>query len=175
LPVFARARILIHDYCLVPRPTATLEYTGPNPQRAYDSIRKLFGSLFNITEKEVQEREFRWEKVAGGESFHVRWETIKDLDSHTFQDITITLDGTASPSKEFGKEGSLKISFEGKIRTEYPQDTIWQRSLIYEMFRTFYHKTIYQGIRKKYVEECRETLLQFSDEIRSFFNILPKM
>lgn len=175
MPVFARARILIHDYCLIPRPGAILEYTGPNPQKAYEFIRKLFGSLFNITEKEIQEREFRWEKVAGGESFHVRFETIKDLDSHTFQDITITIDGATHPSKEFGKEGNLRIAFEGKVRTEYPQDTIWQRSLIYEMFRTFYHKVIYQGIRKKYIEECRALLLQFSDEMKSFFNMLPKM
>ncbi len=175
MPVFARSRILIHDYCLVPRPGATLEYTGPNPQLAYEQIRKLFGSLFNITEKEIQEREFKWEKVAGGESFHVRFETIKDLDTHTFQDITITIDGNAKPSQEFGKEGSVRISFEGKIRTEYPQDTVWQRSLPYEMIRTFYHKMIYQGIRKKYVEECRALLLQFSDEMRTFFNIIPKM
>ena len=115
MPVFARARILIHDYCLIPRPGAILEYTGPNPQKAYEFIRKLFGSLFNITEKETQEREFRWEKVAGGESFHVRWETIKDLDSHTFQDITITIDGTAHPSKEFGKEAWTGVVFDSDI------------------------------------------------------------
>ncbi len=175
MPVFTRTRILIHDYCLVPRPGATLEYSGPNPQRSYEQIRKLFLSLFNVTEKEIQEREFRWEKVAGGDSFHVRWEIIRDLDSHTFQDLTVTIDGVAHPSKEFGKEGSLKVSFEGKIRTEYPQDTVWQRSLIYEMFRTFYHKAIYQSIRKKYQEECRALLLQFSDELKTFFNVLPKM
>ncbi len=175
MPVFQRTRILIHDYCLIPRPTATLEYSGPNPQKAYEYIRKLFGSLFLLTEKEIQEREFRWDKIPGGESFHVVWETIRDLDTHTFQDIKMTMDGTVTPSKEFGKEGTLKIAFEGKIRTEYPQDTIWQRSLIYEMFRTFYHKTIYQGIRKKYIEDCRALLLQFSDEMKSFFNLLPKV
>ncbi|MBI2084503.1 MAG: hypothetical protein HYT70_02730 [Candidatus Aenigmarchaeota archaeon] len=174
MPVFARARILIHDYCLIPRPVATLEYTGPNPQRTYEYIRKIFTTLFGITEKEIQEREFRWDRVAGGESFHVRFETIKDLDTFTFQDITVIIDGTAHPSKEFGKEGSVKISFEGKIRTEYPQDTVWQRSLLYEMFRTMYHKLIYQGIRKKYVEECRGLLLQFGDELKQFFNLLPQ-
>lgn len=152
-----------------------LEYSGPNPQYVYEYIRKLFSSLFGITEREIQEREFRWDKIPGGESFHVRFETIKDLDTHTFQDITIEIDGTIHPSKEFGKEGNVRIRFEGKIRTEYPQDTVWQRSLLYEMFRTFYHKVIYQSIRKRYVEECRELLLHFSDEIKSFFNLLPKM
>lgn len=175
MPVFARTRILIHDYCLIPRPTATIEYTGPNPQRIYELMRKLFYDLFGITEKEIQEREFKWDKVAGGEVFHVRWETIKDLDTHSFRDIVVIIDGTAKPSKEFGKEGSVRVTFEGKIRTEYPQDTIWQRSLIYEMFRTFYHKLIYQSVRKKYIDECRALLLQFSDEIKSFFNLLPKM
>ena len=174
MPVFQRSRILIHDYCLIPRPAATIEYTGPNPQQIYEFIRKQFYTLFNVTEKELQEREFRWDKTASGESFHVRWETIKDLDFYTFRDVTITIDGTIRPSKEFGKEGSVKITFEGKIRTEYPQDTLWQRSLIYEMFRTFYHKIVYESTRKKYIEDCRELLLAFSDELKSFFNLLPK-
>lgn len=174
LPVFQRTRIMIQDYCFIPRPVATLEYAGPNPQNAFEYIRKLFGSLININEKEVQEREFRWDRSAGKEDFHVRWEVIKDLDTFTFMNLVIVLDGTAKPSKEFGKEGNLRISMEGRIRTEYPQDTVWQRSLIYEMFRTFWHKVVYESTRKKYIEDCRAMMNQFADEMRSFFNVLQK-
>jgi hypothetical protein len=89
--------------------------------------------------------------------------------------MVITMDGRAKPNKEVGKEGTLKIRVEGRIRTEYPQDTVWQRSLIYEMFRTFYHKIIYEGTRKKYIETCRAELGRFNEELRAFFNLIPRM
>jgi hypothetical protein len=175
MPVFARTKLLIHDYCLFPVPYATFNYSGPNPQNAYEYIKKLFITIFNVDEREIQEREFKWDRVQGEEVFHVRWELIKDLDTFSFQHMVITMDGRAKPNKEVGKEGTLKIRVEGRIRTEYPQDTVWQRSLIYEMFRTFYHKIIYEGTRKKYIETCRAELGRFNEELRAFFNLIPRM
>ena len=175
MPVFARTKLLIHDYCLFPLPYATFSYAGPNPQNSYEYIKKLFVSIFNVDEREIQEREFRWDRLGTEEVFHVKWEVVKDLDQFTFQHLAIGLDGVAKPSKEFGKEGSLKIRIEGRIRTEYPQETVWQRSLLYEMFRVFYHKVVYESTRKRYIKECKATLGRFSEELRSFFNILPRM
>lgn len=175
MPVFARTKLLIHDYCLFPLPFATFSYSGPNPQNAYEYIKKLFLTIFNVDEREIQEREFRWDRSGADEVFHVRWEIIKDLDQFTFEHIVIGLDGVSKPSKEFGKEGTLKMRLEGRIRTEYPQETLWQRSLIYEMFRVFYHKVVYESSRKKYIEECRAELGRFSEELRAFFNLLPRM
>lgn len=175
MPIFARTKLLIHDYCLFPVPYATFNYAGPNPQKAYESMKKLFITIFNVDERDIQEREFKWDRIEEEDVFHVRWEIIKDLDTFTFQHMVFTLDGKAKPSKEFGKEGSIKIRMEGRIRTEYPQETIWQRSLIYEIFRTFYHKVIYTSTRKRYIKDCRVELGRFGEEMRSFFNLLPRM
>jgi len=175
MPIFARTKLLIHDYCLFPVPYATFNYAGPNPQNAYEYLKKVFITIFNVDEREIQEREFRWDRVGGEDVFHVRWEIIKDLDTFSFLHVVVALDGRAKPSKEVGKEGTARVRIEGRIRTEYPQETIWQRSLLYEMFRVFYHKVIYDTTRKRYIQECRAQLGRFSEELRGFFNLLPRM
>lgn len=175
MPIFARQKLMIHDYCLYPLHRATLDYSGPNPQNIYEYIKKLFLQIWNVSEKEIQEREFTWNRGAAKEDFHVRWEIVKDLDTFSYYWITVELDGFAKPSKEFGKEGSVRIVVEPRLRTEYPQETLWQRTLLYEMFRTIYHKLIYDSTRKKYLEECRAMAGKMNDEIRKFFNLLPKM
>jgi hypothetical protein len=97
------------------------------------------------------------------------------MDTFSFVQIIIDLSGESKPSKEFGKEGSATIRITGRMRTEYPQDTVWQRSLLYEMFRVFYHRVIYDERRMKYKEQCRTWILQMQEEIKSFLNILPSL
>jgi len=175
MPVFARTKLLIHDYCFYPVPYATFNYSGPNPQKAYEYMKKLFVSILNVDEREIQEREFKWDRIGEEENFHIQWEIVKDLDTFTFQYVTVSLDGKAVVNKQFGKEGNIRVRIEPRIRTEYPQETVWQRSLLYEMFRVFYHRVIYDSTRKRYLENCRVEMGRFNEELRSFLNLLPRM
>lgn len=175
MPVFARTKLVIQDDCLVPQaPFVTLEYKGPNPQNLYAKIKELLVTVWRVDPGDVQEREFSWDRSSGAEKFRVRFEAVKDLDTFSFFFIRISLSGEAKHSREFGKEGSAKIELDTCLRTEYPQDTIWQRSLFYEFFRTLWHKLIYQSTRLRYLQECRELSERFMEEIKSFLNILPK-
>jgi len=175
MPIFARTKLLIHDDCLTPQaPFTIMEYKGPNPQNLYNKIKELLVSIWRVDPSDIQEREFSWDRSSGVEKFKVRFEATKDLDTFSFFYITVSLSGEAKHSREFGKEGSAKIEFEPWLRTEYPQDTIWQRSLIYEMLRMLWHKLIYQSTRLRYLQECRELSERFAEEIKSFLNALPK-
>ncbi|MEM5829825.1 MAG: hypothetical protein QW040_03825 [Candidatus Aenigmatarchaeota archaeon] len=175
MPVFARTKLVIHDDCLTPQASfATIEYKGPNPQELYKKIRELLVTIWKVDPGDVQEREFSWDRSAAAEKFKVRFEVVKDLDTFSFFFIRINLSGEAKHSREFGREGSAKIELDVCLRTEYPQDTIWQRSLIYEMFRMLWHKAIYQSMRQRYLQECRELSERFAEEIKSFLNTLPK-
>ncbi|MEM7826144.1 MAG: hypothetical protein QW451_00750 [Candidatus Aenigmatarchaeota archaeon] len=175
MPVFARTRLVIHDDCLTPAaPFVTLDYQGPNPQNVYQKIKELLISVWKLEPGDVQEREFNWDRSSGVEKFRVRIEAIKDLDTFSYFYLVISLSGEAKHSREFGKEGKVKIEFEPRLRTEYPQDTIWQRSLLYELFRTLWHKLIYQSTRMRYLQECRELSQRFMEEVKSFLNLLPK-
>ncbi|MEM5766469.1 MAG: hypothetical protein QW423_02450 [Candidatus Aenigmatarchaeota archaeon] len=175
MPIFARTKLMIHDDCLSPRVGfITLEYRGPNPQDLYKKIKESLTSIWRVDPGDIQEREFSWDRSTGVEKFKVKFEATKDLDTFSFFFITVSLSGEAKHSREFGKEGSVKIEFEPMLRTEYPQDTLFQRSLIYEILRMFWHKFIYQSTRMRYIKECRELSEKFIEEIKSFLNILPK-
>lgn len=183
MPIFARTKLIIHEDCLAlpgttsPFPgkkTITLEYKGPNPQIAYYQAKKILASITKVPENQIIERDVSWDRSGEEENFSVTFDVIKDMDKFSFIQISVSIKGSAKPSKEFGKEGSLSITIDGILRTEYPQDTLWQRSLIYEIFRTFFHKFIYEGTRKKYRDECVSLMLQLHEELKEFLNVLPK-
>jgi len=181
MPIFARTKLIIHEDCLEisgsPLPGKkfmTLEYSGPNPQAAYYQAKKLLTQITKVPENEIIERDFTWRREGEEENFSVTFDVIKDMDRFSFIQISISMKGKIKPSKEFGKEGSLSINIEGVLRTEYPQDTLWQRSLIYEMFRTFYHKFIYEEARKKYKQECVDIMNQIYSSLKEFLNVLPR-
>ena len=73
-----------------------------------------------------------------------------------------------------GKEGEVSVEIVGVLRTEYPQDNIWERTIFYEIARTFWHKIFYQERREKYMDICREISTKFRNELKAFFNLIPK-
>jgi len=181
MPIFARTKLIIHEDCLeVPgtpfqgKKFLTLEYSGPNPQVAYYQAKKILSQVTRLPEGEIIERDFSWKKEGEEESFSTTFDAIKDLDRFSFLQITVSIRGKVKPSKEFGKEGSVSINIDGVLRTEYPQDTIWQRSLLYELFRAFYHRFIYENVRKKYKEECLNLINQIYLSLKEFLNVLPR-
>ena len=183
MPIFARTKLLIQDDCLESVPGSalpgigflTLKYTGPNPQKLYDKVKEILHGVLKFTPDELQERDFRWDRSTATEKFSVTFEFVRDMDRFSYILLTINLKGEAKPSKEFGKEGTATLRIDGKLRTEYPQDTLWQRSLFYEMGRVFYHKVIYEEKRKQYKVQCKEWLNRIYEELKEFLNILPSL
>lgn len=183
MPIFARTKLMIHEDCLSPAPGSflpgipyvDLTYHGPNPQKLYDKIKEIFFTVVKYDPGELQERDFFWDRSTPVEKFRTSFVLTKDMDTFSYVEIIVDLSGEARPSKEFGREGSAFIRLTGRMRTEYPQDTIWQRSLIYEMFRVFYHRVIYEEKRMRYKEQCRDWLQKMQEEIKAFLNILPTL
>jgi hypothetical protein len=177
MPVFARTKLLISDDCMKPPGGAvlSLKYSGPNPQNIYEKTKELATAIWALEPGAIQEKEFNWDRTGIGEKFGVKMEIVKDLDLFSFVLIRIDIEGEAKPSRDFGKEGSATTKIEAMIRTEYPQDTLWQRSIFYEFFRVLYHRLIYEDSRKKYLEGCKQNINRFLDELKSFLNLLPKI
>ncbi|NOZ81532.1 MAG: hypothetical protein GXO63_00025 [Candidatus Micrarchaeota archaeon] len=159
--VWARTKLVIQDDLLKPVNVIEINFTGPNPQKFYHEIPKLLISIFRLSESDIQERKISW--VQGDpEKFKVLWEAYKELDGLSYYFITVELSGEASKGT-----GRAKITVEGFLRTEYPQDTIWQRSLFYEVLRIIWHKTVYHGKRMEYLEEGKKLLARFIEELKN--------
>ena len=70
--------------------------------------------------------------------------------------------------------GSLSLNIKPLLRSEYPQDTVWQRSLFYEMMRTFWHRMFYHKKREEYAEECRHSTVMFQKKFNEYFRRLKE-
>jgi hypothetical protein len=175
MPVFARSKLVMEEYCLTLRPRLDFTYTGPNPQKAYQKLMDILITNIAVPRENIQEKDFRWDRGGEVENFSAALEVIKDYDAFSYMQMTISVKGTLKPSKEFGKEGNVSITIEGIVRTEYPQDTPWERSFIYEIFRRFYDVVLYKEQRKRFTDLCRDQMLTVQNELKSFFNLLPKI
>jgi hypothetical protein len=165
----------MEEYCLSYKPTLEFSYTGPNPQRAYPKLMDLIIHDLGVARENIQEKKFVWDRSKPEEKFSIFMEVWKDFDRFTYMRIDVSIEGKIKPSKEFGKDGTISITMKGYLRTEYPQDTVWERSFVYEIFRTLYHRVFYQDQRKRWRDDCRDWMLSMQNEMKKFFNLLPKM
>ncbi len=168
--VFARAKLVLEDNCFEEDPsTLTIRLIGPNVTKLYKYCYELMKSVFNVADSDIQETMYQWGKGKDKDKFSINWYLHKDLDPFSYIYIAFKLKGQGN-----GSTGSATISLKGHLRSEYPQDTIWQRSLFYEMLRTFWHRMFYHRKREEYAEECRHSMVLFQKKIAEIFSRLKE-
>ena len=168
--VFARTKLMMEDNCFEEEPgEVSMKFVGPNVTRVYKKAYELMRAIFNVPESNIQETDYNWGKTKDGEKFNVTWWLHKDMDIFTYLYIRFRLKGDQS-----GGSGKLTLGVRGLIRSEYPQDTVWQRSLFYEMLRTFWHRMFYRKKREEYADECRHGVVLYQKKIKEFFEELRK-
>ena len=167
--VWARTKLTIWDYIFEPAKEIKIFYTGPNPERLYRKLNELIRVVFNVPEAYVQEKQYDWEKTKDGERFSIAWEVNKVLDVFTFITVEIDLTGFSTQG-----EGRSSIRIRPRLITEYPQDTIWQQSIVYEMLRRAWHRSYYHNKRMQYLNYGKETLVNFEGSIKNYLEQLKK-
>ena len=159
--VVARTKLMIHDDLLRPSPSITIHFTGPDPDRFYKEIPNLMRAIFRAGEHSIQEKRFKWIK-GDPEKFDIKWELDKDLDKFSYYFVEVSLRGHNSRGN-----GSADIVVDGALRTEYPQDTMWQKSILYEMLRVAWHNIYYHSKRDHQLTEGRRLMALFVDKLKS--------
>lgn len=158
--VWARNKLVIHDDLLKPRNRFAVEFRGLKPDKFYHAVPKIFMSVFRTDEHHLQEKKISWTH-GETEKFKIVWEGTKELDALSYLLFNIELSGSQSKGK-----GEANVVIEGWLRTEYSQDTIWEKSIFYEMLRIFWHKNFYVSQRNKYMEGGRREMSAFVEEIK---------
>ena len=74
-------------------------------------------------------------------------------------------------SSGFSVRASENIEIDGVVRTEYPQDTFWQKSLLYEIMRMFWHSAFYSSKRDEYLKEGRRLMSLFCDQLKALSRV----
>jgi hypothetical protein len=124
-------------------------------------------SVFNVPDAYVQEKSYNWEKLKDTERFEVGWEVTKILDVYSYLVAEITLKGVSTEG-----EGRVSIKIKPRLITEYPQDTVWQQNIVYEMVRRFWHKTFYHKKRMEYLNAGKEIIVDFEKSLKEFSDSL---
>jgi hypothetical protein len=167
--VFARTKLLIQDNCFEEDPgSLELNYVGPQPQKLYSKAYDLIKVVFKVADSDIQEDQYSWGK-GKKEKFKVRWWVTKEVDRFTYFYIRVRLSGEGDE-----KTGNATLEIRPLLRTEYPQDTLWQKSLFYEMMRTFWHRVSYHRKRVEFGEECRHLTTMYAHKFQEFFRELKE-
>jgi hypothetical protein len=161
--VWARTKLLIWDYIFEPVKEIKISYTGKGTEKFYNKLNELIRTVFNVPEGYIQEKSYKWEKVKGSEHFAIEWEVNKILDKFSYIVVEIALKGYSTKG-----EGKVSIKLKPRLITEYPQDTPWQQSIIYEMFRRMWHVLFYHKQRMQYLDYGKELLTTFEGAIKSY-------
>lgn len=168
MPVFARTKLIMYDVCFKEDPgDVELKYVGPNPQKLYQKVYEIMKNVWRAGDSDIQEENYSWTKGGDTEKFKVRWILHRDIDKSSFFWIRFDVSGDGND-----KTGKASVTIRSVIITEYSQDTVWQRSLFYEMLRTFWYRIFYYHKREEFMVECRDLVAFSAKKIKEAFKEL---
>lgn len=168
------AKIVIEDECeIIPRITAR---NIPNPQAVYPEIKEILISRCKLAPNRINERVYDHTK-GDPEKIHIFLEAWKNKDKYTRilyeLEIDIILKHVNRPNVKY--VGDLDIEIKGTVETNYPQQNVLQKSIVWSAFRAFYEKALYGDLRQEYMEDCKKYVIKLRDGIQGFLDLLPKM
>lgn len=135
-------------------------YQGKNAEKLVKFVKKLIQSIFVPTT--WQQKEIN---IKDGEQAYT-WFIFKDLDYYTYFRVDVEM-------KISEKEGKVKIKLsEPVIVTEYPQETYWQKTFIYEILRVIWHNLFYNKKVEEYLESYKLKISCFEEKLLKYFEKL---
>lgn len=162
--VWARTKLLIWDYIFEPAKDIKLGMTTKSAESYYKKINELIRTVFNVPDAYVQEKAYDWERGEDSSKFEVEWEVNKILDRYSYLAIEVELKGFATKAGD----GKISVRIKPRLITEYPQDTVWQQSILYEMLRRMWHKLYYHKKRMEYLNFGKEVITSFESSIKHY-------
>jgi hypothetical protein len=158
---------VLEESILAPREKIELNYKGPNPFQLYKKMDSNYlQKTFEIGAADIAERDFRWSADSEPHSFFIRVIVSKGFDSFTQAYLEITFQG-AQPSDPT-KDGEVKITIGGNLRTEFKLKTPFQQTSFYRSLLWIYVKFFYNNMRRKYLKTCQELIDLLVRDMRSW-------
>lgn len=164
---------VLEDDCLVPGRVIRIDFKGVNPFKVYQAIPGFLRAIFDVRGKDVYEKEFRWDYTSDPRDFLSRFIVRKSYDMWSIVWAEITMQGK-QPSDP-NKEGEMFVLLTGKLVTRSPENTPWSRSGLSKSLRWLYFRTLYNDVRRNYMEECRIKLGDLKQAIEQTLGMAPEV
>lgn len=162
--VWAKTKLTIYEYIREPDKDSILNFSGKNILKFYHFLKKALIEVTGVGDTDIHEMGYTWEKKDGQNKFKVEWRCVKEFDDFTHLRFDLNFRGECDEKGE----GSISLVMKPRLITEYPQDTILQQSIFYEIARTFWHNTFYQKKRWQYLVHSREIWTNMEKRITAF-------
>lgn len=113
---------------------------------------------------QVEEDKFRhWMDIG-----KLRTEILCHKEMDKFSEIVIEI--VAHVKTMDGDQNQAKVRFESKseVKTTYPEETEFQRSLLYFAMRSIWDKLVYGWARERWRKEAKDILVNLNSALREF-------
>lgn len=148
----------------------------PNPHHIYREIKDVLIMRCRLKDDHINEKRYIHEKGQKEEKIHAFIEAWRQMDKFTRVALEVTVEMVLRPVHKEDIEyiGDINLKIEGFVRTEYPQRTAMQKSILWDAFRTFYEKVLYGDIRENMMDLCRKYVKILDNELRAYLSLLPR-
>jgi hypothetical protein len=161
------ANWVFEESILAPRDKVELNYSGPNPFQFYKKMDSSFiQKKFEVGGTDVWERDFRWSADSDPHAFFIRVFVRKEFDNFTTAYFEILFQG--EQPTDASKNGKVRISIGGNLRTEFEIKTPFQQTPFYKGLLWLYIKLFYNRVRMSYLKICQELINELVKEMRSW-------
>ncbi len=130
------------------------EFRAEDWHIAYNYIKNTINKRFDFDE--IEEDIFIFNEE--GSTAHFEINLFKYFDQYTFIEIGFETDINTETN-------DIAIEQEGVLKTTYPENTPFQKSLFYYFLRTVWEKLYYGKVRQQYKTQCKQLLQQIRDAI----------
>ncbi|MFB6215497.1 MAG: hypothetical protein ABEJ72_00785 [Candidatus Aenigmatarchaeota archaeon] len=146
----------------------------PNPQEAYNEVVNILTMRCGFDKSDVDEKKYKHSREGDMETVHSEISATKSLDKYSKVVIDVEMDIKMKPvqGEEFDYVGDLEVDINGKVKTEYPQDSMFQRSILWHAMRVFYEKFLYNDVKNVYKDKVNSYVRTLRDDLKSYFDML---
>lgn len=153
------SRIKYKESVFYPENIVTIQYEGDRPFGFYNDLPDIIKTVFRVETKDIRELRLDWDTSGKNVGFFNLWIIDTRKDNYTAVFAILQIKGSMDPAT---KKGSATINCIAWLQTEFDYATPIHHILGYMYWYLFYKK-----IRMNYLQESKETILNFIDNIRA--------
>jgi hypothetical protein len=155
--------IMIVDNCLAPEKDIFLKYSGPEPWSIVKKISKTIKPFFHVSSSGTGWTRLNWDRTGDNIEFFALWWVKKGPSRFSEMRFDLKVQGAENKNT---KMGDFNIRLTAHLNTNFTGWGIFLKPIWYLYSYIFYDKA-----RRRYIENCREYLLGFYNELKEQFNI----
>lgn len=156
-------KLVIRDDCLAPDRFTSIKYDGPNPLTIIKKIASSIKPFFHVTSSGTAQPKYLIDNSGESVKFYSEWWARIEVSRWTY--IWIKFKVRGNESKREGS-GDFHLQLWGYVETNFEA-----RSILLKPFWLIYSYIFYDRVRRRYIERCRNLLLNFRNEIKEYYNL----